>query len=477
MTARVRVYVDPVFAARVGPIRSALACLLEIGGWRAVEAGDDNDADVVYAPARADRKTPAGRVWLEAISPQAWASLERSTPVTIDGNVLPSGALSDLGGRPAPDWVAVAAFFLSGMHENDRALMESNRPWATPGARLAEWGLTTEPTVRAAVSAVAERIAGAAPALRPAPRWPSGKRWALAVTHDVDRYRKYRFDEFVRYAGRLWGRGQPAAAMVALGKAFVSAAGALLTDPYVRSFRDWIAFEHGVGIRSSIYVSVVPRADPQGTELDVPYALTDRGLLDWLRRLDGEGWEIGVHSSLRAWTSEDGFAVERARLHSAASILALGVRGHYWSLDPADRDESLRRIASAGFRYDSSLGMNAVEGYRRGAGYPYRPYSLRDGAPLGLWEVPPTVMDYALYRAGRTYEHRAAALRRRVDEVKRNGGLLVLDWHSDSMAPAYMEGTTPAVLGLLRDAADDGTCWIAPARDIVAWCSEGRWRT
>ena len=477
MTAPVRVYVDAVFAARVAPIHSTLACLLDMGGWHAVEAKDEKDADVVYGPPGTGRRSQAGRVWLESVLPWAWGSLERSVPVTVDGHVLPSRALTERGGRSAPDWVAVAAFFLCGMHENDRSLMESDRPWATPGPRLAEWGLTTVPTVRAAVRDVAERLAVAAPELPPAPRWPMGKRWALTVTHDIDRYRKYRVDEFVRYAGLLWGRGRPAAAVVTLGKALVSVAGALLTDPYVQSFRDWIAFEQAAGIRSSIYVSVVPRVDPQATELDVPYALTDRGLLDWLRCLDGEGWEIGVHSSVRAWTTDDGYARERARLHSTTSILALGVRGHYWSLDPADREESLRRIASAGFRYDSSLGMNTVEGYRRGAGYPYRPFSMRDGEPLGLWEVPPTVMDYALFRAGRTYADRVAALRRRVDEVKWNGGLLVLDWHSDSLAREYMEGTTPAVLDLLRDAAEDSTCWIAPARDIVAWCSEDRWRT
>jgi len=478
MTARrpVRVHVDPVFATRVGAVRATLACVLEMAGWRAVDAHHADEADVVYGPAGPGGTTPTGRVRLESASPDAWRSLERSSPVNVGAHVLPSGALVDINGRPAPDWVAVAAFFLCGMHEKDPAIMESDRPWATPGPRLAGWGLTTAPTVQAAVCAIAERMARSDSAPPPAPRWPSGKRWAIAVTHDLDRYRKYRVDEFLRYARRLIARGRPAASLVTLGKAVVSSPVGIARDPYVRSFREWIGFERESGIRSSIYISVVPRADRHGTELDVPYSLTDRGLVDWLRRLDSEGWEIGLHSSLRAWKNPDGFARERARLQSGASILPLGVRGHYWSLDPTDREESLRRMASAGFRYDSSLGMNVVEGYRRGAGYPYRPYSAADGAPLGLWEVEPTTMDYALYLAGTTRESRLAALRRRVDEVKRNGGLLVLDWHTDSLTSGYMEGTAAAVLNLLRDAAADATCWIAPTRDIVGWCSEGRWR-
>jgi hypothetical protein len=362
------------------------------------------------------------------------------------------------------------------MHEADDSIMESKEMWATPGSGIKRWGLTGEPTVHVAARAVSARIGLSTALAPPAPRWPPGKTWAVAITHDLDRYRKYRPAEFLRHAGFAAARGKMGVAGDSIAKALISAVGSLIvSDPYVASLDAWVSFQRSLDVRSAIYVSVVARTDQGAAANDVTYSLRDTQFAARIRDLEQEGWEIGLHSSINAWRTEGGFGREREKLRDAFSVSSVGVRGHYWSLDPAHRDESLRRIARAGFRYDSSLGMNLVHGYRRGSNYPYRPFDPTSGEILGVWEVPPVMMDESLLLAGTDNLARDSALRVRAAEVRRHGGLLVLDWHTDSLARGYMDDSAALVLEFLQAAVPDSECWVATPRAIVEWCSRERW--
>ena len=88
---------------------------------------------------------------------------------------------------------------------------------------------------------------------------------------------------------------------------------------------------------------------------------------------------------------------------------------------------------SRGFDYDSTWGYNDAVGYRAGTSQVFRL-----PAAESLLELPLSIMDSALFYpdrmnlTGRTALARVPAI---VDNARRFGGTLVINWHDRSLAP------------------------------------------
>lgn len=387
--------------------------------------------------------------------------------MAIEGMILPECALAD----GAIDPVRAAHFFLSGQHEPGLEQQGQN----VPGRKLEEWGLLQNPTVDVLALRLAERLRGLAPA-PPRPRWPKGKKWALVLSHDCDRPHRYRPLGYCRDSIEFRRKGQAMPAARAAAQAVYSLLmRAVRPDPYVESVRQFVAHEKAIGLAGTYYFGVWSRYEPGSTEHDLPYSHRDRRVAKLARELAAEGMEIGLHSGICAWRGAGRYEEEANRFAEAYGQRPKGVRAHFWSLEPGQPERTMRQMNSAGFLYDSSLGMNECHGFRRGTCYPFTPFEAGTGASSNLVQVPPILMDDSLPREGSPAAW-ADSVRCIAQQVRAAQGALVLDWHSDTLRAPRWATMTKVVMQEVAALASEPECWPASCAEVAEWAAVTRWQ-
>ncbi len=259
--------------------------------------------------------------------------------------------------------------------------------------------------------------------------WPAGAPFAAALSHDVDRLRAPTRREVLRSWLRPGIGGARARHKL---RDFVRGSVALEPLPAI-----WEA-EEPAGGASTFFVGAVRRGP-----MDFAYDLGEAAEL--IGDIKGTGREVGLHSSYYACAEGAAMAGERKLLADAVRREVAGVRGHYLKLG---REQGWRAVAAAGFEYDATFGFASEAGWRAGAASPYRPFDGDVARPYDFVEIPPAVMDGALFQYKRLDPRRAlAAALAVVDEAAACGGLCSLIWHYR----AFPGGTFPEWGAVFRD--------------------------
>ena len=175
------------------------------------------------------------------------------------------------------------------------------------------------------------------------------------------------------------------------------------------------------------------------------------------------GQEIGLHG-IDAWRGEAEGRAESAAIASAVGRQPTGVRMHWLYFSP----RSPEHLEAAGFAYDSTWGYNDAVGYRAGTSQVFRFPTTRS-----LLELPLSIMDSALFYRHRMHLRHDEALnicREIIENARRFGGTVVVNWHDRSLAPERLWGR--AYHELQQALASPGA-WFATAGEAVEWF---RWR-
>ncbi len=248
---------------------------------------------------------------------------------------------------------------------------------------------------------------------------------AVAITHDVDYPELIRPIEVLRVLRDRGVGGLGLAARVATGKS------------HFWTFREWRPITERLGTRSCFYFMARQGSLLQyamGTPDDF-YDVRAPRFQRLFAELRDAGCEIGLHASFHAHRSADTLRREVQRIAEAAGVECAGNRHHYWHLDPDAPNETLRRHAEAGLKYDSSLGLEYYPGFRRGICHPYRVFHAGTRAPLPIVQLPPAWMDdhfdRRLARNGITDPD--AAARALLDAASESRGMIIVDYHSRGM--------------------------------------------
>ena len=306
------------------------------------------------------------------------------------------------------------------------------------------------------------------------PPRPDGFDFVCCLTHDIDfcGIRRHALDRTV--AGFVTRALVGTAADVARGRRPISHAlqnaSAVLSLPLVhlgvsrdfwRPFDDYARAD--ADRRSTFFV--VPFRDRPGVSPDgtvdparaVRYQMSD--VRDELQSASARGSEIAVHG-LDAWRSADLGRAELDELRAATGQQTAGIRMHwlYYS------KESPRALEHAGYTYDSTWGYNEAIGYRAGTSQVFQLPGTR------LMELPLSIMDSALLFPGHMGLTAGEALDRStgiVDNARRFGGTVVVNWHDRSLAPERLwDGCYEALLDTL---GANGRAWFAGAGEAVEW--------
>jgi hypothetical protein len=269
------------------------------------------------------------------------------------------------------------------------------------------------------------------------PRW-RGARFAVALTHDVDRPWRWTRRGIRNAAARLRARALAGAGREALrearGLAAVPVHRLRGTDP------NWcfgrIAELEGARSASSTHFLLAGHGHREDGFAPEAYDRLRPRIVETL--LDA-GAEIGLHGSYLSARDPLRLEAERDALQELAGPLA-GQRYHFLRVVP---QANLAPLADLGFRYDSTLGFADAPGFRAGIMQPFRPWSDERGAPLPLVEIPLALMDTTLaepqYLGLSAARAEVQALTLLDLAAERGGGFAIL-WHTNRFDPPTAAG-------------------------------------
>ena len=310
------------------------------------------------------------------------------------------------------------------------------------------------------------------------PVWPSGKAFAVCLTHDVDAVSLYSLKQSLRL--RLTQLLNPDNAFQKVKN--VVGIGIYLAKKVIHGnqkdplhcYERWIEVEKKVGARSTFFFWPGWSSVRKHHYTDCTYEIYDRVVFDgqkctvaeMIREIDRCGWEIGLHPSWYSFDDVDELKRQKEALEKALDHEVVSIRQHYLHYDirvtPAVH-------AEAGFKYDSTLGFNDNVGFRFGTCYPWRLYDLKREEELPVIEIPLIVQDGAMLNPAKGLRLDEDTAFRYVvqmtEEVEKVGGVLTLLWHPNWIIIPHWWNLYLRILEYLQQK----DAWFCSVKEVGEW--------
>ena len=290
------------------------------------------------------------------------------------------------------------------------------------------------------------------------PFWPEGKKFAVCLTHDVDRVKKT-FQYFTRTI-KHFKKGE-------IGLALSQILPLLRRENPYWNFDRIIELERKLEVKSTFFfLNEKGKArffSPREWKLYLGrYDIKDTKIVETIKRLDAEEWEIGVHGSYNSYKDLKLLEEEKKILEEILGKKVHGISQHYCNLEVPETWDYHEKL---GLAYDSSAGFVNEIGFRYGTCFPFHPFNAAEGRILSLWELPITIMDTA-YSSDKSgfWEDCINVL----NSVEKYNGVLLLRWHlrffNEHEFPERLK-TYERVIEL----CEEKKAWITSAYNIAEW--------
>ena len=274
------------------------------------------------------------------------------------------------------------------------------------------------------------------------PVWPDGKKFAVCLTHDVDKVSLYSSRQSLRKLRyRLSQIKTPSETFrrpIGFGIEIINIIkNEAKRDPF-HCYERWLEAEKNVGARSTFFFWPGYSSIKRHHYSDCFYELYDPVVFDnencsvseMIQEIDRRGWEIGLHPSWYSFDDIDEVKRQKDALEKTVGHDVNSIRQHYLHYD-------IRRTpkihAMAGFKYDSTLGFNDNIGFRFGTCYPWHLFELESEQELSVLEIPLCIQDVSMLSPSRgmrldedmAFEYIVLL----AESVAHVGGVLTLLWH------------------------------------------------
>lgn len=340
------------------------------------------------------------------------------------------------------DVVAGAFFMLSRYEETVVRSVDRFARFPAESSIAHQEGFLQEPVVNQYAEQLLKmlRIAGFGGKPR---SWWGGARWAIALTHDIDKLHRFPMSvlDVARYVAGKVPACTPGWRDVL--RDYVQTTAHRKTDEY-DCLQEMAAWEVSAGVSASYYFL----GDSSGWHgadysMDEPRVVTD------VQAVAAMGHEIGFHAGMGAYEDARQFHSELSRVRSVGIPVA-GGRQHYlrWTTPL-----TWRLWEQEGLAYDATLGYSKIAGFRCGTCLPFHPYDIENDREMSLWEWPLMFMD-ATYRL--SWNEGTKVLGRLAHECSRYGGVLVLLWHSANWSDIYARSVRDLFQRLILESVAHG---------------------
>ena len=154
-----------------------------------------------------------------------------------------------------------------------------------------------------------------------------------------------------------------------------------------------------------------------------------------IRKIEENGFEIGLHPSFGSFENPDLINKEKRKLEEHISHPLEGGRHHYLRVKTP---HTWRNWEETGLKYDNSYTFAEHEGFRCGTCFPYKVFDIEQNKELDFIEIPLIVMDTTLKNYRKlpleVAKERIFYLARICKSV---GGCFSLLWHNSSFTQSW----------------------------------------
>ncbi|MBN1250648.1 MAG: hypothetical protein JXR51_14990 [Bacteroidales bacterium] len=232
----------------------------------------------------------------------------------------------------------------------------------------------------------------------------------VALSHDVDRINKH-YQYFTYFLKNLLKAD--------FKKVKYHFSSFFKEEPYW-NFPEIIKIEESFNVKSTFFIldESIPfnLFDKNNWQLSIGrYHLFNEKLVEIIKWLDKNGWEIGVHGSYNSFNNKELLNKEKKRIESIVEHEIIGTRQHYlnWNQNTWNIQKEI------GFKYDSTWGHTTTFGTKEDKITPFKPFNDY------FLEIPLIVMDTPFISSENKWDRFLELL----DLIEQNDGILVVNWH------------------------------------------------
>jgi peptidoglycan/xylan/chitin deacetylase (PgdA/CDA1 family) len=286
------------------------------------------------------------------------------------------------------------------------------------------------------------------------PFWPKGKKFAVCLTHDVDRVKKT--FQYLTHTIKHVKKGE-------IGLMLAQLSFLLRRESPYWNFDRIMEIERKLGVKSTFFFLNERKkifCSPSEWKLYWGrYDIKDAKIVETIKRLDAEGWEIGIHGSYNSYNDLKLLEKEKKIIEKIVGKTVYGISQHYCNLDVPETWEYHEKL---GLAYDSTTGFITDIGFRRGTCHPFHPFNQANGKSLSLWELPIAIMDNAcVYKNWKEITDV-------INIVAKYKGVLLLRWHQEIFNEHVFPGRAN-IYEKIIETCKEKDAWITNAYNIVEW--------
>jgi len=186
------------------------------------------------------------------------------------------------------------------------------------------------------------------------------------------------------------------------------------------------------------------------------YDIEARHFKEIIQYLDQCNFEIGLHASYLAHRSLEMFRQEKEKLEKVLGKPVYGNRHHYWKMNNDNIFETSQMHKEIGLLYDSSINY----GYS-GKCEPYQ---------LCVLEIPVVLTDSQLFRYQK-YDYRKE-IDRTIELVRQKNGVLMVDFHVRVLNTFFFPEWADAYKYLLKKISEKDDFYCNTPLNIAKWWNE-----
>lgn len=231
-------------------------------------------------------------------------------------------------------------------------------------------------------------------------KWPENRKFAACLSHDVDIVFKYNLIGALKEI-----KNNPKKILSVFYKSIAG------ENPYWQ-FEDIMSLEKSYGFRSTFFFCAKRRhiKDPY-------YNIKNKKIQNIIRKLDREGFEIGLHGSYLSYDNKKYLEEEKKILESILKKRIIGNRQHFLNFN----QKTPKILSELGFIYDSTFGSTKQVGFKDNKYNPFYYYKLL--------EIPMNVMDSVLFNQCQSYDKSYKKIISLINIAEKKSALITFNWH------------------------------------------------
>lgn len=278
--------------------------------------------------------------------------------------------------------------------------------------------------------------------------WPDDKKFALCLTHDVDRVDKFWWH--CAYYFAKTGRAYHLKSLLTKGK----------ERPYW-NFEKIMDIEEKHGVRSTFFFI------NETKKLEIlkfntfklalgNYDLNSPRIKKIIKKLDDCEWEIGVHGSYDSYNNKELLAWEKRELEVLIGKPVVGIRQHYLRLEIP---ETWKIQQEVGFKYDASFGFRDRVEFRDGKFLPFKPIGGDFVA------IPLAIMDGPLFAFSTNLQDAWFKCEKMINLAEKTGAILTVLWHNNRFNDYEYPGQMKIYERIIEE-SKKRDAWIGNCREV-----------